>query len=329
MSGHGLLIYGAGNCEIAGALENELDKITELDQSNLMVFARGYLFNSSCMAMYRRFKDIKEKMKEISPISQGGIHEYYYNGMDAVKTCELKIQSASKETFEDFLNTGFEKLGCEEVILILLGQGNRQGMFLDFSQSPPTYMPYEEVFETLSACIDDKVKRLSLIVDVSSWHNIDMPLALSKHSIIDSLFVYERDSFLNIFPVCRWAKEVFKTEECHWTKTTCQKYKGYFVDPHPVWWEWCKEKWEEYSKYPSAKSWVEFNRLFQKVVIYKGFANSSVEHLSLTKKKAVRRNQLAVKDIKEYFNEEYLSEIYEEDVERWLSELKICTDFYK
>lgn len=324
MSNQNILIYGAGNCEIAGALDFELNQITRINNPNIKIFARGYLFNNSCMAMYRRFKDLKESIKEIS---QGGVHEYFYNGIDTIKTCELNMQAASEETFEVFLKEGLQKFENEEVILMLIGQGNMQGMFLDFSQSPPTYMPYEHVFTVINKCLRKKVKKLSVIIDVSNWHNIYMPLCIAKQSFIDTIFIYEREDCLSIFPICKWIENVFE-ENCHWAEVTYQNHSGYNIDSHPVWWSLCKNKWDDYVNFPSAQSWRAFNSVYQKLVIYKGFSKRVYDR-GLRKQRLTYHNQLAIKDIQEYFNAEYLSEIYEEEVEKWLNELKICTDYYK
>lgn len=274
--------------------------------------------------MYRRFKDLRERIKEIN---QGGVHEYFYNGIDTIKTCELRIQAASLETFEDFLNVGCEKLSSDEVILILIGQGNRQGILLDFSQNPPMYMPYEQAFAIINKCLKGRIKKLSVVMDVSNWHNVYMPLYLSDQNFIETIFVYERESALSIFPVKKWIENVFE-EKCHWGEATYKYYSGYHIDPHPVWWSLCKSKWEEYVKFPSIKSWSEFHNIYQKLVRCKEDSNR-VYSKSLRKKRGTYYNQLAVREIQDYFNEEYLSEVYAEEVEKWLNELKICTDYYK
>jgi len=324
MSDHSILIYGAGNCEIAGGLDFELNQITQVNNPNIKIFARGYLFNNSCLAMYRRFKDLKANIKEIG---QGGVHEYFYNGITTIKTYELKMQATSQENFEDFLKTGIQKLQDEEVILILIGQGNLQGMFLDFSQSPPKYMSYEVIFQIIEKCMKEKIKKLSLIIDVSSWHNIYMPACIARHSAIDAVFVYEREGYLNIFPVKKWIEQTLKNN-CHWLEATCLEYSGSKIDPHPVWWSLCKNKWEEYEEFPSAKSWIAFNSIYKKIVIYKGI--SKRPYSQVVRNKCISgSNQLAIKDIQEYFNVEYLSNVYEDEVEKWLNELKTCTDYYK
>ncbi|MDF2614771.1 MAG: hypothetical protein K0S71_2557 [Clostridia bacterium] len=324
MSSHSILIYGAGNCEIAGALDFELNQITQISRPNIKIFARGYLFNNSCIAMYRRFKDLKTKIREIG---QGGVHEYFYNGEETIKTCELKMQAATEETFEDFLKTGIQKIKDSEIILILIGQGNLQGMFLDFSQNPPTYMPYETIFSIIEKCSKEKVKKLSLIIDVSNWHGIYMPLCIAEYSFIDAVFVYDRESYLNIFPIYRWTEQTFRGQS-HWLEETYLSHQGCKIDTHPVWWRLCKNKWDEYAAFPSAKSWIEFNSIYKKLVIYKGVSKRAYNQV-LRNKQADGCNQLAIKDIQEYFNAEYLSNVYEDEVEKWLSELKICTDYYK
>ncbi len=324
MSNHSILIYGTGNCEIAGALEVELNQITQINKPNLKIFARGHLFNNSCIAMYRRFKEIKEHVKEVS---RGGIHEYFYNGEETIKTCELKISTVSEKSFEDFLKSGIEKLQSDEIILILIGQGNFEGMFLDFSERPPTYMCYERIFMIIEKCVKEKVKKLSLIIDVSQWHNIYMPLCIAKYSFINTIFVYERDCYLSIFPICKWLDEVLKTD-CHWTHSTYKLLNGCQIDPHPIWWGLCSSKWEEYVRFPSGKSFQEFYTIYKKITIHKG-TSKRIYSKDLRNKGISYDSQLTVKDIKEYFNVEYLQDISQHEIEKWLNELKICADYYK
>ncbi|WP_070000461.1 hypothetical protein [Cellulosilyticum sp. I15G10I2] len=324
MGNHSILIYGAGNCEIAGALEYELNQITQINKPNIKIFARGYFFNNSCIAMYRRFKQIKEYVKEIS---RGGVHEYFYNGDETIKTCELKVNSTSEITFEKFLKDGIEKLQADEVILILIGQGNYGGMFMDFSKSPPIYIPYEKVFSIIEHCVKGKVKRLSIILDVSQWHNIYMPLYIAQYSFIDTVFVYERDAYLSIFPVYKWIDKALEGQE-HWIASTTALFNGYHIDSHPIWWELCSHKWEEYVRFPSGKSFEAFYSIYKKVVIHKG-NSMRIYSKELRDQGIAYHNQLSLKDTKAYFSREYLCDIEQNDVEKWLNALKICADYYK
>lgn len=323
MGSYSLLIYGAGNCEIAGALDQELKKITLIDKPNLKIFARGHIFDASCVEMYRRFEDIKENLKQSS---HGGIHEYFYNGKETVTTYELKMKAASESSFERFLAIGSEKFDQEEVILILIGQGNLTGMFLDFSQIPPSYISYDKVFELVSKYFKGKVKRLSIMMDISKWHNVYMPLVISKHNFIDTTFVYERPEYLSIFPISTWINKVFD-ESSHWSELTYTYFNGYRIDSHPIWWNSCKEKWEEYVKFPSGKTWSDFYHIYEKILIYNGAPQALYNNID--KSRVDYKGQITLKDLQNYFNNEYLTEINEEEVEKWLNELKICTDYYK
>ena len=324
MMNQSILIYGAGNCEIAGALEYELNQITQIKEPDIKILAKGYLFNNSCMAMYRRFKNIKDHVKEVA---RGGVQEYFYEGHETVKTCELKMSPVSEKVFEDFLKMGFEKFSEDDIILILIGQGHFEGLFLDFSQSPISYISYERIFSIIEETAKGKVKKLSLILDISHWHNVYMPLHLSKYHLIDGAFIYERESALKIFPICTWIHQAL-SKESHWLEATCGIMKGYKIDPHAIWWDLCVKKWEEYVKFPSGKSFEAFYNIYKKIVIYQG--DSQRIYSKVLRERGIRcTSPMTLKDIQKYFEVEYVFESQKDEIEKWLSELKICTDYYK
>ncbi len=324
MSSHSILIYGAANCEIAGALDFELNRITQINQPDVKIFARGYLFNNSCMSMYRRFKGLKDNVQEVT---QGGMHEYFYNGAETIKTCELKMSTSSEKALEDFLNEGVQRLMDDEIILILIGQGNLDGMFMDFLQNPAFYMPYENIFKIINQCFKGKIKKLHLIIDVSNWHNVYMPLCLTRAHFIDTIFIYERSRPLSIFPICNWIEGVFD-RECHWALLTYMNWGGYKVDSHPLWWGLCKNKWDEYVQFPSARSFEAFYTVYKKVVLHKGI-HKNIYSKELRKRGIAHCTYMTAKEIKDYFDTEYFSSRYGDEVDKWLNELKICTDYYK
>ncbi|PHV71565.1 hypothetical protein CS063_03070 [Sporanaerobium hydrogeniformans] len=323
MGSYSLLIYGAGNCELAGALEKSLSGLSNISLNQLKVYAKAHVFESGCAALYRRFADLKDTL--IHPI-HGGVQEYSYEGMEMITTYEMKMKAVSLEEFEAFLKKGAEKFLSEEVILILIGQGNSTGMFLDFSQIPPMYMTYYEVFERINQYLKGKVKRLSIILDLSTWHPMYMPYSISKCHFVESLFIYERRHPLEVFPLNEWIYKVFEGD-CHWLELTYHYFSGYKVDLHPYWWENCKQKWEEYVAFPSKCTWIDFYHVYEKIVVYNGATESLYKSLSTSKN--VVHNQSTVKDIQSYFNHQYLSHMEENKVEAWLSDLKICTDYYK
>ncbi len=323
MGSYSLLIYGAGNCELAGALEENLQSLSDVMLKQLKIYARGYIFDTGCVKMYGRFDDLKDNL--IQPI-HGGVQEYSYDGKEMVITYEMKMKTTSLETFEDFLKVGAEQFENDEVILILMGQGHLSGMFLDFSQNPPTSMSYNEVFKRIARYLQGKVKKLSIIWDISRWHNIYMPYSLSKYQFIESLFVYERPGPLRLFPLEEWIKKVFDSK-CHWLELTYGYFSGYKMDLHPWWWKNCIERWEEYVAFPSAKTWIDFYHVYEKIVVYNGASESLYK--SLSPAKHISHGQITVKDIQNYFNHQYLSHMEENKVEAWLGELKICTDYYK
>ncbi|MDF2877062.1 MAG: hypothetical protein K0S30_158 [Clostridia bacterium] len=324
MNSRSILIYGGGNCEIASVLDEELNHITHLSRAGMKVFARGHFFNNSCIAMYRRFKELKE---DIGESGQGGVHDYFYDNGQVVKTCELKMKAASSETFEEFLKVASLKIAGDEVILILIGQGDLSGLFWDFSETPPTCISYKRLVQILMDAFEGKVKKLSLIIDVSNWHNVYLPLCLSQCHLIESVFIYERKKPLEIFPIARWIDCAFD-EEYHWTLATYLYFGGYKVDLHPVWWHLCEKRWRDYTSFPSVRSFEEFYTIYKKIVMYYGTSNRIYSKI-LREKAVFDKQYVTTKDIQVYFEQEYLCKVSEEEIEKWLNELKICTDYYK
>ena len=324
MNSRSILIYGGGNCEIASALDTELSQITHMKKADMKVFARGHLFNNSCVAMYRRFKELKSYIGESG---QGGVHDYFYDNEQVIKTCELKMKAASSEGFEDFLTASSLKIEEDEVILVLIGQGNLFGLFLDFSQNPPVCVSYDKLVRIIMGVFEGKVKKLNLIMDISNWHNVYLPLCLSQCPLIESVFIYERKQPLEIFPIAKWIACAFD-EEYHWTLATYLYFGGYKVDLHPVWWHLCEKRWRDYIDFPSLKSFEEFYTIYKKIVMYYGTSNR-IYSRALREKPIIDKQHLTIRDIQVYFEQEYLCKIPEEEITKWLNELKICTDYYK
>ena len=143
-----ILMYGGGNCEIGGQLGEAFEKIDYIaDGKNVRVFGRAHVFNKSCLNIYGRFEEIKKYIGLGNNSGQGGIYEYFYNGNQTIKMCEMKIQPVTNESFEAFLAMGNERLESEEIVLILMGQGNLKGMFMDFALEAPGVLGYEHTFE--------------------------------------------------------------------------------------------------------------------------------------------------------------------------------------
>lgn len=328
MSGHSILIYGGGNCEMASSLDDCLSQIEQINDKNLKVFARGYLFDNSCLAMYGRFEAIKDRMKaNPKQASPGGVHEYFYDGNQIVKTCELKMQPVSKTNLEAFLRRGIEKMQDTEMILILIGQGDLESMFLDFSSTPPTALSYKEVFESIDDVLKDKIKKLHLIMDFSNWHDVYLPKILAQYTYIDTIFIYERKDALEVFPLAVWANTVFN-KEGHWSEITMISLAGYKIDPHPIWWQLCEKRWEEYVVFPSSNTWEAFYSVYKKLVIHNG-KSKRLYSSTLRKKSSEYAGKDTISFVQEYLKREYGSDIEEKEIEKWLESLKICTDYYK
>lgn len=321
MSKHGVLIYGGGNCGIAASLQQELEGLGQ--EEDIDIFARGYIFGSSCLAMHKRFKEIKG---EIDTVKAAGVWEYLRTKTQQVKTMEMQMrESSDRKELEDFLSKGFDILEGTHMTLILIGQSNNQGMFLDFLNQRPTYMPYSQMLHSISKVCRSKKKRVNLILDIPKWHAVALPFLISRYKYIDEAFICEREDELSVIPVNKYTKKFKNGRKIEEDK----EMKGYTIDTHPMWWDFCKWKWERYLERPSRENWKEFYSVYKNLVFYNGnryghyqTINKNLEVLGATK--YLSQNQL-----KAYFREFCKEELDDRAIEEWLQEMKSCIDYYK
>lgn len=321
MSQYGVLVYGGGNCEIAASLQEQLQILGEIEEND--IFARGYLFGNSCLAMYKRFHKLKE---EIDSVKAGGVYEYLKTDIEKIETMELQMrQSCIQKEFEEFLYTGLQKIQTTELVLILIGQSNDKGMFIDLCGEVPMYMPYQQMLHSISKIGKEKKKRIHLILDIPQWHAVKVPYMISKCNYIQDVFIYERKKVLDIFPIRQYIESLRKGEDIH----KVEGIEGYWIDPHPVWWNLCRWKWEEYLEEPSYKLWKNFYREYKKIVRYNGNKYSYYKTISKRIEMITVEMKLSKEQLKEYFRECGMEDLSHEEINSWLKEMKSCIDYYK
>lgn len=320
MNQYGVLVYGAGNCEIAASLQEQLQILGEVEEDN--IFARGYLFGNSCLAMYKRFHKLKE---EIDSVKAGGVYEYLRTDTEKVETMELQMRQACiQEEFESFLHTGLEKIRTSEIVLILIGQSNEEGMFIDLCGEAPMYMPYQQVLQSISEIAGEKGRSIRLILDIPQWHAIKMPYLISRYHQIKEVFVYERKQTIDILPLRAYIENLRQGKNEH-----CIEEKGYWIDTHSLWWDLCKWKWERYLEVPSTKKWKEFYGAYRKLVRYNGNKHRYYQTLGSRIEFITTEVKLSKQQLKEYFRACGMENVAYEEIHSWLKEMKSCIDYYK
>ncbi|MEG1636802.1 MAG: hypothetical protein RR324_04745 [Cellulosilyticaceae bacterium] len=320
MNRESVLIYGGGNCGIASSLQQELEKIGKEDGG---IFARGYIFGSSCLAMYKRFEEIKDR---IDTVKAEGVWEYLRTDTQQVKTMEMQMRdSSNREEIEDFLSKGFDRLEDTQITLVLIGQSNEKGMFLDFLNPKPTYMPYSQMLHSISKMCKSKNKRVRLILDMPKWHAVKLPFLISRYKYIDEVFIYEREDELSIIPISKYIKNLNEI----WQEKENSEIKGYMIDVHPIWWNFCKWKWEEYLDEPCRANWKVFYSIYKNLVSYNGSQYGYYKTINKNQEILGADQYLSQNQLKAYFKEFCKEELDDKAIEEWLQEMKSCVDYYK
>lgn len=324
MKGYNILVFGAGNCEIASYLERQLNQLELLNRPEIKLFARGHLFDKSCLALYGRLEEIKSQI-DIKQTSIGGVCTYHYEEGHMIKSHEMQLTPVTRESFEEFLHTGRVKIDEEEVILVLIGQGNLGGMFLDFAELPMGQISYEEIIKSIHDTLQGCVKKLHVIVDVSNWDDITLPAIFSQCSFLESLFIFERNKGIGLFPINEWINYALNGYG-KWQELTAQFFEGYSIKPHALSWDLCERKWQEYISDPTDKTREDFEKIYNELVDHHGhfhrLSGKNLEYL-------VEVVEGEVASAKNYFKEEYNIEISDGEMEEWVEGLKVCTDYYK
>lgn len=324
MGEYNILIYGSGNCEIGKKLSETFEALEHMEaDKSVKVFGKAHIFNQSCLNMYRRFEEIKSYIDLTGNSGQGGIYEYFYNGSQTIKTCEMKIQPITIESFYQFLSIGKERMGADELILVLMGQGNECGMFMDFASEVPGVLSYEEIFRCIGENFGDGSSRVHLIIDIPQWHYINLPLLVSRYSIFKSVFIYKRPQVSELFPIGRFVQDV---ERLGVYNTLRQKnIAGYSINLSSARaFEKLAKLWEAYeNKALEGEVLIQhYKRLVKEVHV------GPINENDFKKLTTIGVND-SLKGIEDYFKRQYGIIVDEQNLNEWLEGLKICTDYHK
>lgn len=329
MDNYQLMIYGAGNSEIAERLEAEMDAVYHIRNPQLRIYARTYILANSCLAMYKRFDGIKDA---IGDVKSSGTYEYTYEGGDSgIKTQQLHIDECSSPvTFEYFLETGIENMEGKEIILVLIGRSYGNGLFLDCCTTPGTQLTYEDFFAILKRVGNQRGVYFHLILDVGLWHSMILPYELSQIPSVASLFIWDSNQGLETFPIRKWIEtSIYKGE--NWIKVLYREFAGYKIHTHSVWWKLCKMKWEAYRKNPYTATWRQFYEQYKDLIFYTGEDSKAItkplhQHYELD---YVSDETLCTNKWANYLSALYDEQINITDMDGWLKEMKNCIAYYK
>ncbi len=324
MENYNILIYGGGNCELGGQMGACFEEIEHMGEcQNVKVFGRAHVFNQTCLNMYGRFDEIKKYIDLGGSSGQGGIYEYFYDGSQTIKTCEMKIQPITKESFEDFLVMGKERLGKEELILVLMGQGTPKGMFMDFALEEPSVLGYEEIFKCIEEVLYPEVSQIHLVIDVANWHYIQLLQVLSRYQFFKSIYIYKRPEVQSFFPIGKFIQYVEHFGLYYALKQ--KELSGYWVNLSDAGaFEGMKLIWQKCKKQRSISHKLqEVYRQFVEEIHSEVIGQTAFQRLL-----EIEENNV-FNEIQDYFSLQYDIIVDEKNLNEWLESLKICTDYHK
>lgn len=329
MAAYHLLVYGGGNCEIAAAVQQQMEKLYKLRNQYLKIYAKSYILANSCLAMYRRFDSIKN---QVETTKSGGVFEYFYDGQESgVERHELKMgQSSDPANFERFLEEGLELINEKEVTLILMGQSYGDGLFVDFFDMPPSYLSYEDFYNIIYRVGKRKETYFHIIFDLSSWHGVYLPYYLSQIPYVSTMFFWHRKSEFDLFPISKWIKRSLCVGE-HWYKVLYEEFEGCALDTHAIGWQFCRQQWELYIKDPCATNWKKFYDQYKYLVIPEDRVKIfKQKNISFTQEvHQLDHCQMEYEDVITYFKSNYTELFEQEELVTWLNEMKNCASYYK
>ncbi|MEG0579904.1 MAG: hypothetical protein RR490_08310, partial [Niameybacter sp.] len=316
-----VLVYGSGNCEIAALIEEEIDLLKKLEYSDVKIFARGYILENSCLAMYKRLSYLKD---EIGQVKRGGLYEYFYDGENKVERHEMVLRKSSdKESFEEGLQVGIKRLGAEEIVLVLVGQSTVSGMFLDFVMDEPSKLKYEDLTQVLYRLGKRNGVRFHVVMDIPSWHGVEFPYMCIKHPYIETLFIYEKRKPFQLLPIAKWLERA-KVENIYYLDALYKYYPGYKISMNQIIWKKCKGCWKDYWKCDTYESWRMFYSVYKEAVVYSG--NRELEHKMKinfeTESIPKQTREITVQEIQEYLIEMYHTTFDDKSIRMWLTEFK-------
>lgn len=328
MAGCNLLVYGSGNCEIAALLEEEMTRLIQLECPELKIFARNYILENSCLAMYKRFSPLKEKLGQVK---KGGLYEYFYDGENKIERQEMALEkSTHTEVFEECLQIGIKRMEAEEVLLILIGQSSESGLFWDFAGDGPSKLTYEELWQVLYRLGKRNHIQFDVIMDIPIWHGVEVPEMLVKHPFVKSLFMYERRNPFMILPIASWIMRT-KMEGKSYLEVLYKYFPGYHIIMEQTTWQICKANWKVYWEQPGDLTWKQFYESYKEVVVYSAPKDTLHKVKIYFRQESIPKQEGAIneKELQSYLVEMYHTTFDEKNITLWLKELKTCVDYYK
>lgn len=323
-----LLVYGSGNCELAALLEAELSRMMQIESPELKIFARGYILENSCLAMYKRFAPLKEQLGQVK---KGGLYEYFYDGTEKIERQELMLESsAHKDIFEECLQIGIKRMKAEAITLVLIGQSNESGLFWDFAQQQPCKLTYNELDEVLYRLGKRNHIHFDVIMDIPIWHGVEIPYTLVRNPYIKSLFMYERQRVVDIFPVTYWIHRTC-LEQKPYLEILYKYFSGYYVRMDQELWHVCMNNWKAYWHVPNHMTWKQFYQSYKDVVIYTNPEHKEHEVKIYFKQQYIpeQTEDISEEELQNYLVEMYYTTFDDKNIKLWLTDFKTCVDYYK
>lgn len=320
-----MIIYGGGNCELSGVLEQEMEKIYAVKNPQLRLYTKTYHLENSCLEMFRRLPFLKDKLISVK---RGGVQEYHYYGKEGLRRHEMKMsESQDPAAMEGYIRNIVHSCKNKEIYLIIIGQSYEEGILIDYSTTAPSVLTYEDFFGILGRVGQDEDIYFHLILDIPLWKGVTLPFGLSQVHRVASVFVVERKEPLSIFSVSEWLG-LCTYEGQHWVKVLHKHYDGYRINTHPIWWRLCKRKWEAYRDNPCHHTWQTFYEQYKYVVTYQGKKKLAYT-INTQVQEELHPVELTVEELRKYMKELYNENLSNDEVSVWLEEMKNCISYYK
>ena len=328
MAACNLLVYGSGNCELAAVIEAEVSRLLQVESEEVKIFARGYILENSCLALYKRFTPLKEQLGQVK---KGGLYEYFYDGAEKVERQELRMESsAHKEALEECVQIGIKRMRAEVITLVLIGESNETGLFWDFTEERPSKLTYKALDEVLYKLGKRNHIKFDVIMDIPIWHGIEVPHALAKNPYIKSLFMYERQTPLHIFPVACWIQRTY-LEQKNYLEVLYKYFTGYYVTLDQEKWKECMDSWRRYWDSPDHIMWRQFYENYKAVVLYTN-PEKPTQYAKLYFRQQYipeQRETISEQELQDYLVEMYHTTFDDKNIKLWLTDFKTCVDYYK
>lgn len=327
MKGCEVIIYGGGNCEIAGKLTQEMAYVHQIKSKHLKVYAKTYLLEKSCIGLFKRLSPC---FLNVPLVGQGGIEEYTYKGdEEGIKKKELVLgESSDPVKMENYLKKVLKDCEEKEIYFVVIGQSCEQGLLIDFVGEEPSILTYEDFYTILKRVSKTRKVYFHLILDIPIWDAIELPYQIAQITSVSSLFIFERTHPLEIFPVAQWLEQTKGTNQ-HPLKLLQHQYKGYTIITHSLWWAFCKKQWLAYKEDPCHKTWQAFYSYYQYLVRHNGKKSSGYIKTFRKETDNLGQDILTPEKLKDYIQGIYGEKVDEECIKEIIKDMKKCVSYYK